>query len=87
MDSTFGFLSSAQVQLLDDILTQRNPTLLNRIQNAPVVSRSDAEEIVSTLSEEFTNNLDDNWEPTDHGRAVNGILAQVNAARIEEWPG
>lgn len=86
MDSTFGFLSGTQVQLLDDILTHRNPTLLNRIQNSPVVSRSDAEEIVSTLSEEFTNNLDDNWEPTDYGRAVNGILAQVNAARIEEWP-
>lgn len=86
MDSTFGFLSSTQVQLLDDILSRRNPTLLNRIRNSDAVSRSDAEEIVSTLSEEFTNNLDDDWEPTDYGRTVNSILAQVNAAQIEEWP-
>jgi flagellar motor switch protein FliG len=86
VDSTFGFLSSTQVQLLDDILSRRNPTLLNRIRNSDAVSRSDAEEIVSTLSEEFTNNLDDDWEPTDYGRTVNSILAQVNAAQIEEWP-
>jgi hypothetical protein len=86
LDSTFGFLSSAQVQLLEDILTRRNPTLRNRIQNSHAVSRSDAEEIVSTLSEEFTNNLDDDWEPTDYGRTANSVLAQVNAARIEQWP-
>jgi hypothetical protein len=30
--------------------------------------------------------LDDDWEPTDYGRTVSLILAQVNAARIEAWP-
>jgi hypothetical protein len=86
VDSKFGFLSSAQAQLLEDILARRNAALLDRIRQCREVSRSDAEEIISTLSEEFTNNLDDEWEPTDYGREVNSVFAQFNAARIKEWP-
>jgi hypothetical protein len=49
------------------------------------VSRSDAEEIMSVISDEVTENLDDDWEPTDYGQAVIAVLVQFNAARVNEW--
>lgn len=86
VDSTFSFLSSSQSQLLEEILSRRNSALLARIQQTHAISRADAEEIIATLSEEFTDNLDDDWEPNDYGRDVNSVLARFNAARISEWP-
>jgi hypothetical protein len=56
------------------------------VRQADSVSRSDAEEIMSVISDEFTENLDDDWEPTDYGQAVSALLAQFNAARVNEWP-
>ena len=47
---------------------------------------SDAEEIMSVISNEVTENLDDKWEPTDYGQAVSALLAQFNSARVNEWP-
>jgi len=86
VDSSFGFLSAAHADLLKDILARRNSALLERIRRANSVSRSDAEEIMSVISDEFTNNLDDDWEPTDYGQAVSALLAQFNAAYINQWP-
>lgn len=86
MDSSFGFLTSSQADALRDILGRRNAALLNRIQASKVVTRSDAEMLVSSLSDELTDNLDDEWEPTEYGRVVSGILSQVNSARIARWP-
>jgi hypothetical protein len=56
VDSSFGFLSAAHADLLKDILARRNSALLERIRRANSVSRSDAEEVMSAISEEFTNN-------------------------------
>jgi hypothetical protein len=50
------------------------------------VSRSDAEEIMSVISDDVTENLDDDWEPTDYRHAVSAVPAQFNAARVNEWP-
>jgi len=50
------------------------------------VSRADAEEIMTVMSQELTNNVDDDWEPTEYGRMVSALMAQFNAARIQEWP-
>ncbi len=86
MDSRFSFLSTAQADLLNEILARRSPTLLERVRQANFVSRPDAEAIMSVISDEFTENLDDDWEPTDYGRDVNAVLAQFNAARVNEWP-
>jgi hypothetical protein len=86
VDSRFSFLSTAHADLLNEILTRRNSTLLERIRQAGSVSRSDAEEIMSVIGDEVTDNLDDDWEPTDYGQAVSAVLAQFNAARINEWP-
>jgi hypothetical protein len=86
VDSRFSFLSTAHADLLNEILARRNPTLLERIRQADSVSRSDAEEIMTAMSEEFTNNLDDDWEPTEYGRMVSAVMAQFNAARLDEWP-
>ena len=86
MDSSFGFLTSSQADALRDILGRRNAALLNRIQASKVVTRSDAEMLVSSLSDELTDNLDDEWEPTEYGRVVSGILSQVNSDRIAQWP-
>ena len=86
MDSRFSFLSTAHADLLNEILARRSPTLLDRVRQANSVSRSDAEEIMSVISDELTENLDDDWEPTDYGQAVSALLAQFNAARVNEWP-
>lgn len=86
MDSRFNFLSTAHADLLNEILARRNSALLERIRQANSVSRSEAEEIMSVISDEFTKNLDDDWEPTDYGQAVSAVLAQFNAACINEWP-
>jgi len=41
---------------------------------------------VAEVGHEVTDNLDDDWEPTDYGQTVSALLAQFNAARINEWP-
>jgi hypothetical protein len=64
VDSRFSFLSTAHADLLNEILARRSSTLLERIRQANSVSRSDAEEIMSVISDEVTENLDDDWEPT-----------------------
>jgi hypothetical protein len=86
VDSSFSFLSTTQAFLLNEILTRRKPALLERVRRADSVSSSDAEEIMTVMSEEFTHNLDDDWEPTEYGRTVSALMARFNAARIQEWP-
>jgi len=86
MHSGFSFLSVAHVELLNEILARRSSTLLERVRRADVISRSDAEKITTAISDEVTENLADDWEPTDYGKAVSAVLAQFNAARVNEWP-
>ena len=86
MDSSFSFLRTDHADLLNEILARRSRSLLDRVRQADTVSRSDAEEMMLVMSEEFTNNLDDDWEPTEYGRTVSAVMAQFNAARINEWP-
>jgi hypothetical protein len=38
------------------------------------------------ISDELTDNLDDDWEPTPYGHSVSALLAQFNAARVGHWP-
>lgn len=86
MDSSFGFLDMSDRDLLKDILDRRNPVLAARIGQAAAVSREDAGEVVTTISDELTDNLDADWEPTQHGKRISDVLARVNAMRIAEWP-
>ena len=86
MDNGFGFLTSAQRQLMSEIVSRRNPSLAHRITSGDSVSRTDASELIDTLGTEFINNLDADWEPTEYGRAVSTLQTQVNNARIDEWP-
>jgi hypothetical protein len=86
MDSGFSFLSAAHVELLNEILARRSPTLLERVRQGTSVSPSDAEKIVTAISDEVTEHLADDWEPTDYGRAASAVLGQFNAARVNEWP-
>jgi hypothetical protein len=86
VDSCLSFLSTAHADLLEEILARRNSYLLERIRQAHSVSRCDAAEIMSVISDEFTENLDDDFEPTNYGQAVSALLAQFNAACIDEWP-
>ena len=83
MNNAFGFLTHEQHELLVDILNRRNPALQRCVQEGKPFNRSDADDIVSALAAELTDNLDDEWEPTDYGRAVSSILNKVNAVRIE----
>jgi hypothetical protein len=86
VDSRFSYLGTAHVELLNEILARRSPTLLERVRQADVISRSDAEEFTTAISDEVTENLDDDWEPTDYGQTVGAVLAQFNAARVNGWP-
>jgi len=86
MDSRFRFLSAAHAELLNEILARRSPILLEQVRRGTSVSPSDAEEITTVISDEMIDNLDDDWEPTDYGRAVSAVFAQFNAARVNEWP-
>ena len=86
MDSRFSFLSTAHADLLNEILARRSPALLERARRADSVSSSDAEEIMTVMSKELTDNLDDDWEPSEYGRTVSALMARLNAARIQEWP-
>jgi hypothetical protein len=88
LDSGFSVLSTPHAGLLNEILVRRSSTLLERVRQANSVLRSDAEEIMSVISDEVTENLDldDDWDPTDYGQAVSAVLAQFNAARVNEWP-
>lgn len=86
VDSRFNFFRSGEAQLLNDILARRSPTLISRLQESRSVSRSDADEIMALLGQEFTDNLDDDWEPTEYGRTVSSLQAHFSTARIEEWP-
>jgi hypothetical protein len=87
VNSGFDFLNDEQAVLLVEILTRRHAELADRIRGAPALTRPDAVEIVNTLSEEFVDHLDEDWEPTDYGRTVSEILARVNAQQIAERPG
>lgn len=86
MDSTFAYLSQADRDLLNEVLSRRNALLLDKIRRSHAVLRADAQEILLTLSEEFMDHLDDDWEPTDYGKTVDRILRQINKVQIETWP-
>jgi hypothetical protein len=86
VDSSFNFLSTDQVHSLNEILARRNPALADRLRRSELVSRGDADEVVSTLGTELINNFDEDWEPTDYGQTVSRLLDEVNAARIKAWP-
>jgi hypothetical protein len=86
VDGQFSFLDSTDGALLVDILRRRRPQLQQRVQRAGVVSQSAAEEILDAILEEFTSNLDDDWEPTEYGRSVSGLMTRFNEARISQWP-
>jgi hypothetical protein len=86
VDSRFSFLTTPQVELLSEVLARRDASLFARVRRASAVSRSDAEQIVEILGAELVNNLDEDWEPTDYGRSVSGVLTKFNVARIDEWP-
>ena len=86
MDSTFHFLGADAAKLLDEILGRRHPDLCEHLRRSGTVSASDAELIMVALSEELTNNLDEDWEPTDYGRTVSAVMAAFNRTRTAEWP-
>lgn len=86
LDSRFSFLTTPQVELLSEVLARRDASLFARVRRASAVSRSDAEQIVEILGAELVNNLDEDWEPTDYGCSVSGVLTKFNVARIDEWP-
>ena len=41
---------------------------------------------MSVISDEVTENLGDDWEPTNCGQAVSAVLAQFSAACVGGWP-
>ncbi|MFB1295705.1 hypothetical protein ACAG24_009335 [Mycobacterium sp. pW049] len=86
MRSSFHFLDANACDLLNDVLSRRDPALHERVRRLDTVSASDAELIMAALSDELTNNLDEEWEPNEYGRTVSSLMAAFNRARIAEWP-
>jgi hypothetical protein len=73
LDSGFSFSQYGSGGIAQRVLARRNSPLSERIRQASVVSRPDAEEIVTVLSDELADNLDADWEPTDYGRTVSTV--------------
>jgi hypothetical protein len=86
MNAWFHFLRTDQQDVLAELLTRRRPALVERIRQSGSVSHSDAEQIMSVISEELLDHLDEEWEPTFHGQIVSEVAAQFNAARLRGWP-
>ena len=86
MDSTFAFLSQTDRKLLDEIVSRRKIELWTRVRRSRSVSRADVAQLLITLSDEFMDHLDEDWEPTDYGKTVDRILRQLNKVQIETWP-
>ena len=42
--------------------------------------------LILSLSDELSDNLDDEWEPTEYGCSVSEVLNKINEVRIAEWP-
>lgn len=83
MDRGLSSLRDAEKRTLYDVLARRDPALAEKVAVTDTVSRSDAELIVSILSDEFVDNLDEDWEPTAYGKAISDLLQRVNAARLD----
>lgn len=83
MDVRLKFLHDDERQMLHGVLSRRDPALSEKVAVTDTVSRSDAELIVSILSDEFIDNLDEDWEPTAYGTAISDLLQRVNAARLD----
>lgn len=86
VDRKRAVVTAVQVSLLRAIASRRAPELWERI-SAAKISPADAERVVETLADEFTANLDEDWEPTEYGRAVNAVLSRFNAARLADGSG
>lgn len=84
-DSSFDFLSDVESETLLAIVSRRRPAVYARLRLDTSVSRADADEIVNALSDELTDNLRGDWEPSEYGRAVSALLGRFNAARIARW--
>ena len=83
VDVSLKFFHDDERQMLLDVLSRRDPALFEKVAVIDTVSRSDAELIVSILSDEFIDNLDEDWEPTAYGTAISDLLQRFNAARLE----
>ena len=86
MDNRFSFLDETQAHLIREVIARRDSELADRLRRMDSLSRADADAIMTKLSEEVTENLDADWEPTVYGREVSLAQARFNAARISEWP-
>lgn len=84
MNTGFENLREDEKRMLRDVLSRRTPALFARIASTDRLSPSDAEIIVVALSDEFTDNLDDRWEPTAYGTVISDLLQRVNEARLDQ---
>ncbi|WP_162938598.1 hypothetical protein [Mycobacterium kyogaense] len=84
MNASLRSLRDSENRMLRDVLNRRDPALFEKVAKTDTVSRSDAELIVSILSDEFIDNLDASWEPTAYGTAISDLLQRINAVRLDE---
>lgn len=83
MDVSLRFLRDDERRMLHDVVSRRDPALSKKLAVTDTVSCSDAELIVSILCDEFIDNLDDEWEPTEYGKAISDLLQRVNAEKLD----
>ena len=86
LDGGYPIPKGGPTAFLHAVLAHHSPALAERLRLHDNVSRRDAGQIVSALGDEVASNLDDEWEPTEYGRAASTVLARFNAHRIGEWP-
>lgn len=84
----FAFLSEADTELLTSIAQRQSPEVATQMDSAHWEDLDDREKskisntVVNFLGDEFTDNLDESWEPTAYAKEVHSLLNKVNAERI-----
>ncbi|GLE59506.1 hypothetical protein NJBCHELONAE_48190 [Mycobacteroides chelonae] len=83
-NSKVSFLSETEYELLRNVLTRRNPRLLEHIIVPGSLSEEDVEALALVLNgEEFCANLDENWDPTAYALRVEKLGDDIKARWLE----
>ncbi|BAX97316.1 hypothetical protein MSTE_02000 [Mycobacteroides stephanolepidis] len=78
--SKLPFLSDAEYELLVQVLSKRNPGLLEQVGAPGHLSGDDVEALTEVLiAEEFVSNLDENWDPTDYALRVEKLADDIKS--------
>jgi hypothetical protein len=82
MTTVLASIPSDIRELFEDVIGQRDPSLLSALKVAGDASPDQRIAVEEVLSSEFSRELRPDYEPTDRGRAIDNLLGQF----LLRWP-